>query len=172
MPKAISFTNSVGDVVICLPAPNDRQKGETEDEQIQRVIDNGKSIPSGSSDIDVIDTATLPNREWRNAWKKAGVGAPITIDMDIARATQLRRIARAKEDLEQQYDDEETAALARNDNAAAVVAAAKRDNASAVDLKGLAVAAANAPNITALRNIWPAALDDSPQFRELMERTG
>jgi hypothetical protein len=94
MNKRILYTNAEGGLSVIIPAPADQRPGESEADFIARVA--AQAVPDGTS-FDIVDAAVLPDRTFRNAWRKQGAG--VTHDMPAARgiAHEKRRAARAAE---------------------------------------------------------------------------
>jgi hypothetical protein len=94
MNKRILYTNTAGGLSVIIPAPADQRPGESEADFLARVA--AQAVPDGAA-FDIVDAAVLPDRTFRNAWRKQG--ADITHDIPAAReiAHEKRRAARAAE---------------------------------------------------------------------------
>jgi hypothetical protein len=71
--KCIAYTRPDGGVSVVFPAPADRRKGESEDEQVARAT--AKSVPAESlASAVVVDASALPSRRFRDCWELGGRG--------------------------------------------------------------------------------------------------
>ncbi len=157
--KRIVYSHPGGGVAVVCPAPNYiaqlMAEGKTEDEAIADV--QAKDVPFDATNIEVIEIALLPNREFRDAWEKMGIGTPV-VNMPTAREIHAERIAIAQAaEIARLKVEERKERLKSNttqaDNHAATITALE-----ALDLNVLATQIAAAANPTALSAIWPVLI--------------
>lgn len=153
--KRIAYTRAEDDgVSVIIPAPEAQNKGETEDDFIERCRVVG--VPGDATNVVVIEAADQPIRAFRNAWRQTGAQAPRT-DMSLARAikTDQIRVERdtrlALEDTAYMRADEtgDTAEKAR----IAVKKQALRDLPATI--QPLLSAAATPKTLEAWQPVWP-----------------
>ncbi|MBX9587915.1 MAG: hypothetical protein K2X43_01330 [Hyphomonadaceae bacterium] len=100
--KHIVYTAPDGTVQLCTPYHGDRRLDETEASWYARIAN--KDVPSGSVNIQVIDSSALPSVNFRNAWRQDG--QRLVIDMPKAREIHRASMRQARAPLLQQLDIE------------------------------------------------------------------
>ncbi len=159
--KRIVWQRPDGGVSVTVPAPNYMAElmasGMTEAEALAVV--QAKSVPGDATNIEIMEAATLPGREFRNAWEKPGAGVP-AINMAKARDIHAEHIGRARERAGPALDREVAQQRLKGNTAAADALAVKATAARGLDLATIATQIGNAPNPTALAAIWPPELTD------------
>ena len=96
--KVIAYSRPDGGVSICTPAPQRIAElmadGMTEAAAI--AVIQAKDVPADASNIEVMDGTLIPStRQFRDAWTKPAVGAPV-VDMPKARIMHMDRIRQAR----------------------------------------------------------------------------
>lgn len=147
---ALAYTDADGNAVIIYPmiSKND-PPGFTQEMALERAL---KDVPQGKTAVQ-IDTATLPPRDFREAWT---VGtSTVNVRMPKARNLHMKKIRQARKEKLAELDQEWMKKLGKKQQAEAdAVEAARqvlRDLPQTLDLR-----AATTPE--ALKAIWPPEL--------------
>lgn len=159
--KRIVYSRGTGTVSFNTPSPNYiaglMAEDRTEDEAIALV--QAKDVPADATNIEVMEVALLPNREFRNAWEKPGAGAPI-VSMPKARLIHAGRISAAKGRAISVLQTRADEATLEGRAADATQAANDKTAVEGLDLTTIAAQIAGAANPTALSAIWPTELQE------------
>jgi hypothetical protein len=135
-----------------VPAAADRRPGETEAQQAARVA--ARDLPPGATNVQVVDSAALPqSKRWRAAWQ-LGAGA-VTVSFAGARAARRAELAllqsRRLADLTNQIDQ------ATDNNQIALVTSLRTKRKAVRDLDLQAVVN-SVPDLTTLDTFVPTEL--------------
>ncbi len=161
--KRIIYSRPDGGVTVVCPAPayiaqlieqSILALDEISEDEAIAVV-QAKDVPPDATNVEIMELASLPGREFRGAWEKPGTGVPI-ISMVKAREihaehiviAQSSEIARLK--IEERKERVKGKIAQSNSHVATVV------ELEALDLNVLATQIAAALNPTALSAIWPA----------------
>jgi hypothetical protein len=153
--KQIVYTRPDGGVSVVSPASAARLFDETEDEFIARI--QAKDVPGDALDIEVVEGITIPTDRWfRDAWTRALGGGPIGIDLAVARSIHGERMSTAIGLEIARLATEERKSRLKGNTAAADAAKTDKASIEALNLAALATQLGTAPNVAALKAIWPA----------------
>lgn len=156
--KRIVYSRPDGGISVVCPAPGRiaelMAEGMTEDAAIVAI--QAKSVPADAINIEVMERALIPvSREFRNAWQKPGLGAPV-INMVKAREIHAERIAVAQAAEIARLKIEERKERLKGNTAQADAHAATVTTLEALNLNALASQIAVTPTPEALKAVWPA----------------
>lgn len=157
--KRIVYTRPDGGVSVVTPDPNYiaglMAQGMTEEEAVADV--RARDVPVGSTNVEVMEAASLPGREFRNAWEKLGAGPP-TVNMPKAKKIHAGKITRTKEQAVTALQTRADKATLEGRTADAAKAANDKAAVEGLNLTTTAAQIAGAANPTALSAIWPVEL--------------
>lgn len=84
------YTLPSGIVHVLCPAPAFVAMFATERAALEALF---PTIPTSATNAQILDSAVLPNRRFRDCWRRAGAEAP-TVDMSLARVQRRNEIQR------------------------------------------------------------------------------